>query len=70
MDIFNPMVDLPMGFGMALAQDIRAMQYFASLSPDRQRDIIDQTHRITSKAEMQSFVQGLTQNGSPQDLAP
>lgn len=70
MDIFNPMVDLPMGLGMALSQDLNAMKYFSSLSPDQQRDIIDQTHRITSKSEMKQFVNGLTQSAAPQDLAP
>lgn len=68
MDGMNPLADLPMGFGMALAQNVPAMERFASLSPDQQRDIIDQTHRIASKTEMQAFVSGL--DLTPQDLAP
>jgi hypothetical protein len=55
----NPIADLPMGFGMALVQDYNSMQYFASLSLDAQRAIIDQTRSINSKDEMQSFVQSL-----------
>ena len=55
---------------MALAQDVPAMERFAHLSPDQQRDVIDQTHRITSKSEMQAFVSRLGQGASPQDLAP
>lgn len=70
MDALNPMADLPMGFGMALAQDLTAMDRFARLSPDEQRDLIDQTHRITSKTEMRSFVSSLGQDITPQDLAP
>ena len=70
MDALNPIADLPMGFGMALAQDLSAMDRFASLSPDEQRDLIDQTHRITSKAEMRSFVSALGRDVTPQDLAP
>ena len=70
MDALNPIADLPMGFGMALAQDRSAMDRFASLSPDEQRDLIDQTHRITSKAEMRSFVSALGRDVTPQDLAP
>ena len=62
----DPMVDLPLGFGMSLSRDFDAMRYFSSLSPDMQRDLIDQTHRIHSRDEMQSFVAGMT----PQDLAP
>ncbi|NCB62302.1 MAG: hypothetical protein EOM52_01625 [Clostridia bacterium] len=66
MSSLNPMADLPMGLGMALAQDMTAMQNFANLSPDAQRDLIDQTHRIHSKAEMAAFVRSL----EPNDLAP
>lgn len=67
MNDIDPMADLPLGFGMALAQDLSAMERFANLSPDQQRDIIDQTHRITSKTEMRSFITSFAQ---PQDLAP
>lgn len=70
MDTLNPMAELPMGFGMALTQDLTAMHHFAHLSPDQQRDLIDQTHRITSKEEMRSFVSGLGQDITPQGLAP
>lgn len=59
MSSINPIADLPMGLGMALAQDFNSMQYFASLSLDAQRAIIDQTHSINSRDEMQSFVQSL-----------
>ncbi len=57
---FNPIAELPMGLGMALAQDPQAMSCFASLSPDRQRDVIEHTHTINSKSEMQAFVRNLT----------
>lgn len=60
MDTFNPMVDLPLGFGMDLAQNVDAMKYFASLSPDEQRAVIDQTHNIASHDEMKTFVRSLT----------
>lgn len=70
MNSLNPLADLPMGLGMAQAQDVPAMERFAHLSPDQQQDVIDQTHRITSKSEMQAFVSRLGQGASPQDLAP
>ena len=38
---FNPIAELPMGFGMALAQYPQAMAYFSELSPDRKRDLIE-----------------------------
>ena len=49
-----------MGFGMALAQYPQAMAYFSELSPDQQRDLIEHTHTINSKDEMQAFVRSLT----------
>lgn len=71
MNSINPIADLPMGLGMALARDMGAMEHFASLSPDQQRDIIDQTHRIRSKTEMQALVSRLgNQYVDPQDLVP
>ena len=63
---FNPIAELPMGFGMALAQYPQAMAYFSELSPDRQRDLIEHTHTINSKDEMQAFVRSLT--GGPYDF--
>ena len=47
---------IPMGFGMALAQNSSALNYFSSLSEKEQQAIIEKTHGIRSKQEMQSFV--------------
>ena len=69
MDALNPLADLPLGFGMALSQDLSAIERFSSLSPDQQRDLIEQTHRITSRAEMKAFVRRLGGDLTPQDLA-
>jgi|UPI0005A73164 hypothetical protein len=52
-------VELPLGFGMALAQNAQAMEYFSALPQQRQEDIVQQTHAIQSKQEMQDYVQGL-----------
>ena len=62
--------DVPMGLGMALAQNVEAMQAFSAMEPAKQRAIIDRTHTIGSKKEMQAFVSRLGQGASPQDLAP
>lgn len=51
--------DIPLGLGMALAQNSRALSYFAGLSLGGKRDIIEKTHNIGSKKEMQSFVNSL-----------
>ncbi|MGX8709281.1 hypothetical protein [Clostridium sp. KNHs216] len=52
-------MELPLGFGMALAQNAQAMEYFSALPQQRQEDIVQQTHAIQSKQEMQDYVQGL-----------
>jgi len=51
--------EIPIGLSMALAQDLTAMSYFASLPRYKQNEIIEQTHSIQSKEEMQSFVASL-----------
>ena len=55
--------ELPMGFGMALAKNTKALTAFASLSEERRRAVIDGTHAIRSKREMQQYVDGLTAQG-------
>lgn len=51
--------DVPLGLGMALSQNLSAMNYFASLSEQEQQQIIDRTHSVQSKEEMQSLVDSL-----------
>lgn len=54
---------IPLGFGMALAQNAKAMEYFSSLSESERQSIIAQIHSINSKSEMQSFVAKLAERG-------
>ena len=56
MNEINPMRDLPMGFGMALARNPEAMNRFAMLSPEEQSRIVDGTHNVYSKQEMVAYV--------------
>lgn len=51
--------DIPMGLGLALAQNPGAMRYFTSLNSAGQRDIIEHTHNIGSPAEMRRYVNDL-----------
>lgn len=53
--------DMPMGLGMALAQNKEAMDYYAKLSEAEQKVVIDHTHEIRSKQEMKAYVQSLVQ---------
>jgi len=51
---------LPLGFGMALTQNSQAMKIFSALPEQNQQKIIEQTHLINSKKEMQAFVQSFS----------
>ncbi len=55
---------IPMGLGMALAQNLDAMNYFASLGDEKKKEIIDHTHQIRSKNEMQEFVSHISDGNS------
>ena len=49
--------DLPLGMGMALAQDTAAMERFASLPDAQKQAVINGAHAVRSKAEMQAYLQ-------------
>jgi uncharacterized protein YdeI (YjbR/CyaY-like superfamily) len=51
--------DVPLGLGMAFAQNTVAMHYFTSLSKEERQQIINQAHNIKSKQEMRTFVDTL-----------
>lgn len=51
--------EIPLGLGMALAQNLEAMNRFATMPLSQQRIIIEGTHTIQSKQEMQDYVQSL-----------
>lgn len=63
MDIYRNDAEIPLGFGIALAKNDRAMAYYSSLTPQHQREIIARTHCIQSKKEMESFIDGLANGG-------
>lgn len=55
--------NIPLGFGLTLAQNPEAMAVFASLTVPQQLAVIEGTHQITSKQEMHAYVQKLAKNG-------
>jgi hypothetical protein len=57
-------MELPLGFGMALAQNELAMQRFEALSEAEKQSVIQQTHSVTSKREMQQLVDSLCNRNS------
>ena len=50
---------VPLGFGMALAQNPNAMDVFSSLTEDQRRQVLNKAHRIGTKAEMKAYVNSL-----------
>lgn len=48
--------EIPIGLGMALAQNLDAMNYFSHLNETDQDQIIKECEQIQSKKEMQSLV--------------
>jgi hypothetical protein len=53
---------VPLGLGMALAQNSGALSRFAGLPLDERQAIIERTHSIGSKKEMKSFVDNLSKS--------
>lgn len=54
-------LDLPLGFGMALAQNESAMARFETLSQEKKQAILQKVHAVRSRAEMQALVRGISQ---------
>ena len=52
-------IELPLGFGMALAQNEHAMKRFESFSEDEKKAIIQKTRTVTSKKEMRMLIDSL-----------
>lgn len=50
---------LPMGFGMALLQNKDALEAYDRLPRDQKMAVINGTHDIRSKQEMQNYVASL-----------
>ena len=52
-------LELPLGFGIALAQNEQAMQAFEAMPEEQKRAVIEKTHTVSSRREMQQLVSGL-----------
>lgn len=51
--------EIPIGLGMALAQNIDAMQVFASMDEGTRNRVIERSHYAHSKNDMQNIVNDL-----------
>lgn len=50
---------IPLGFGMALAQNGAAMSFYGSLDPVQRQEILDKAYQMQSKEEMQQLVDSM-----------
>lgn len=60
MSIFSEPPEIPLGLGMALASNPYAMNNFSALTNEQKQAVIDRTHEIDSKKEMEAFVRTLS----------
>ena len=51
--------EIPLGLGMALAQNPAAMQRFALLSEGEKQAVIAKTHSVRSSAEMRELADNI-----------
>ena len=54
-------IEMPMGLGMALAQNMSALDIFSNMDASQKQAVIDQTHQINSKNEMHEFVRDIAE---------
>lgn len=52
---------LPLGFGMALAQNEAAMRTFETMTEAEKQAVLQQVHTVRSRAEMRRLVSSLGQ---------
>ncbi len=55
---------IPLGFGMALAQNSDAMNYFSYLDEQKKKEVINNCHGVKSKNEMRQYVSNLSEGNS------
>ena len=51
---------VPIGFGMALAQNTTAMNSYAHLSEAQKQDILNKAHNVRSEREMHDLVNSIS----------
>ena len=49
-------IELPLGFGMALAQNETAMKKFEAMTESGKQSVLQQAHHVNSKVEMRQLV--------------
>ncbi|MGN1134437.1 MAG: hypothetical protein ACI4RN_08315 [Oscillospiraceae bacterium] len=58
----NQNIEMPMGLGMAMCMNQKAMDNYSHLSTAQKQQIINQAHSVHSKHEMQELVNHIANN--------
>ncbi len=59
MSFDDKLKDLPLGLTLALAQNLNALDHFASMTDVKRREVIEKAKKIKSKEEMRAYVQDI-----------
>ena len=59
-----PFTELPLGFGMALAMNEKALNSYAKLTEAEKEEVIKQSRGARSKAEMEHIVNSIAERES------
>ncbi len=51
--------DIPLGMGMAFAEDLSALTKFVSLSHAEQQKMIERAHNVNTQEEMRELIKGI-----------
>lgn len=51
--------DMPIGFGLSLAANAKAMEAFSRMSDAQKTAVVEQSRQMQSRADMESFVNKL-----------
>ena len=61
MGVFTDTPNVPIGLGIALCKNPEAMKKYAFLSKEQKLDVINRSHGVDSKDEMDAFVEALAE---------
>ncbi len=58
---FRQQDGMPLGFGMALAQNSRALERFSALPEQEKKNIVNGAREVTSRREMRAYVNAIAE---------
>ncbi len=56
MNIGEGAKDVPIGFGLSLAMNEKAMEHYSKMTEDERKNWLEEAGQVSSKAEMESLV--------------